>query len=83
MARLTPRDILRISEPIERIYEQTVDDLLINIARHFKITGWERTRYWEIKKLSELGALTKESARIIARSKLVHLVNFFINTYSD
>lgn len=66
MARLTPQDILRISEPIELIYEQTVDDLLINIARHFKVTGWERTRYWEIKKLSELGALTKESAAIIA-----------------
>ena len=68
MARLTPQDILRISEPIELIYEQTVDDLLINIARHFKVTGWERTRYWEIKKLSELGALTKESAAIIAKA---------------
>ena len=68
MAQLTPKDILEISEPIEAIYQRTVDDLLINIARHFNITGWERTRYWEIKKLSEMGALTKESAAIIAKN---------------
>ena len=68
MARLTPKDILEISEPVEEIYQRTVDELLINIARHFKISGWERTRYWEIKKLSEMGALTKESAAIIAKN---------------
>lgn len=68
MARLTPKDILDISEPVEAIYQRTVDELLINIAHHFKITGWERTRYWEIKKLSEMGALTKESAAIIAKN---------------
>ena len=65
---LTPADILRISEPVEAIYTRTVDELLINIARHFNIKGWERTRYWEIKKLSEMGALTEESVRIIARN---------------
>ena len=68
MAQLTPNEILEISEPIEAIYQRTVDDLLINIARHFEISGWERTRYWEIKKLSEMGALTKESAAIIAKN---------------
>ena len=65
---LTPADILRISEPVEAIYTRTVDELLINIARHFNVKGWERTRYWEIKKLSEMGALTEESARIIAQN---------------
>lgn len=65
---LTPKDILDISEPIERIYQQTTDELLINIAHHFNISGWERTRYWEIKKLSEMGQLTKESAAIIAKN---------------
>lgn len=68
MATLTPADILRISEPVEAIYNRTVDELLINIAKHFKISGWERTRYWEIKKLSEMGALTEESVRIIAKN---------------
>jgi hypothetical protein len=65
---LTPADILKISEPVEAIYERTVDELLINIARHFKVGGAERTRYWEIKKLSEMGALTEESVRIIAKN---------------
>lgn len=68
MAQLTPQEILDISEPIEAIYQRTVDELLINIAHHFNISGWERTRYWEIKKLSEMGALTEESARIIAEN---------------
>lgn len=68
MAQLTPNEILEISEPIEAIYQRTVDELLINIAHHFNISGWERTRYWEIKKLSEMGALTEESARIIAQN---------------
>lgn len=68
MAQLTPKDILEISEPVEAIYQRTVDELLINIAKHFKISGWERTRYWEIKKLSELGALTEESVQIIAEN---------------
>lgn len=68
MAGLTPNDILEISEPIERVYQRTVDELLINIAHHFNISGWERTRYWEIKKLAEMGALTKESAAIIAKN---------------
>ena len=68
MAQLTPQEILDISEPIEAIYQRTVDELLINIAHHFNISGWERTRYWEIKKLSEMGALTKESADIIAKN---------------
>lgn len=63
---LTPADFLKISEPVEMVYSRTVDDLLINIAKHFKVDGWERTRYWEIKKLSEMGALTEESAKIIA-----------------
>lgn len=68
MAQLTPKDILEISEPVEAIYQRTVDELLINIAKHFTVTGWERTRYWEIKKLSEMGALTEESVRIIAKN---------------
>ena len=64
---VTPAEILAVSEEMEAIYQRTVDDLLVNIARHFNITGWERTRFWEIKKLGEMGALTKESAAIIAR----------------
>ena len=68
MATLTPADIVKISEPVQTIYDRTVDELLINIARHFNVNGWERTRYWEIKKLSEMGALTEESVQIIAKN---------------
>ena len=68
MATLTPVDILKISEPVQMVYERTVDELLVNIARHFTVSGWERTRYWEIKKLAEMGALTEESVRIIAKN---------------
>ena len=67
MAQLTPQEIIDISEPIEDIYQRTVDELLINIAKHFN-NGSTRTAYWGIKKLSELGALTKESAAIIAKN---------------
>lgn len=65
---LTPKDVLLISEPVQAIYERTVDELLVNIARHLTTSGWERTRYWEIKKLAEMGALTEESVQIIARN---------------
>lgn len=65
---MTPKDFLEISESVEGIYQRTVDELLVNIAKHFTVKGWERTRYWEIKKLSELGALTEESVQIIAKN---------------
>lgn len=65
---MTPKDFLEISEDIEAIYQRCVDELLINIATHFNINGWERTRYWEIKKLAEVGALTEESIAIIEKN---------------
>ena len=59
MAQLTPKDILEISEPVEQIYQRTVDELLINIAKHFTVTGWERTRYWEMASIVTLNILCK------------------------
>lgn len=66
MARLTPEDILRLSEPIEQVYSNVVDALLVNMAKHFNSGYSLSTQDWEIKKLSELGQLNKESMRIIA-----------------
>lgn len=66
MARLTPQEITRIAEPLELVYQNMTDELLINIARHLK-GGWEDTATWEMKKLGQLGALTEESAKIIAK----------------
>ena len=33
MANLTPEEILRISEPVEQIYSNVVDALLVNLAK--------------------------------------------------
>ena len=67
MAKLTPDTILRLSEPVEKVYSNIVDALLVNIARHLKGGDSLSTVQWEVQKLSELGKLTEESARIIAR----------------
>ena len=63
---LTPQNILDISEPIEKVYIDVANALLINIAKHFKDVGPESINDWEIQKLSELGQLNKESVQIIA-----------------
>lgn len=61
---ITPNDILRISEPVEQMYMDCTSQLIINLCRHFKEgKGWSD---WEIRKLSELDALTEESIEIIA-----------------
>lgn len=67
MANLTPEEILRISEPVEQIYSNVVDALLINLAKHLKGGQSLSTEQWEIQKLSELGKLSEESIEIIAQ----------------
>lgn len=63
---MTPNDVLRISEPIEKLYMDCSSQLLINLCRHFRDGKALASRDWEIKKLSELGRLTAESIEIIA-----------------
>lgn len=60
------RKTLELSEPLSDMYARVASQLIINIARHFKDGGALSARSWQIKKLSELGALTEESAAIIA-----------------
>lgn len=62
----TPLDFLELSEPLEFVYQQIVDELLINIAKHFNTGKSLPTELWQLKKLAELGQVNKESARIIA-----------------
>ena len=50
---LTPLDVLNLSEPLEFVYQQIVDSLLINIAKHFNTDQSLALELWEIKKLSE------------------------------
>ena len=66
MAALTPADFVKLSEPIEQVYSNIVDSLLINMARHFTSGKALATQQWEIKKLAELNQLSKESVEIIA-----------------
>lgn len=63
---MKPTDILRISEPIEKMYMDCVSQLIINLSGHFDVNDVTPTAEWETKKLSELGALTNESIEIIA-----------------
>ena len=66
MARLTPNEILKLSEPVEHVYSNIVDALLINMGKHFNSGHSLSTEQWEIRKLAELGQLNKESIEIIA-----------------
>lgn len=59
---------LRLSEPIEGAYLDAVDALIINIARHLGTGKAFRTASWEVQKLSELGKLSEENAKIINES---------------
>lgn len=56
---------LRLSEPIEEIYLEIIDRLIINIAKHLGTGKAFRTASWEVMKLEELGQLTAENAKII------------------
>lgn len=62
---LTPSKIQDLADPIESIYEHIVDELLVNIGKHITAPTWTHTADWEIRKLSELGQLTRENAAII------------------
>ena len=66
MAQITPQKILTLSEPVEQIYSNVVDALLVNLAKHLKSGKALATEQWELQKLSELGQLTQESVEIIA-----------------
>lgn len=59
---------LRLSEPIEEIYLEIIDRLIVNIAKHLGTGKAFRTASWEVMKLEELGQLTAENAKIINES---------------
>lgn len=62
---LTPQKIQELAEPIEAVYANIVDELLINIGKHVQSPTWTHTAVWEVQKLSEMGQLTQENAAII------------------
>ena len=63
---MTPKEVLELSEPVEAVYTDCVTQLIENICRHLGQGKDLSTMEWELKKLSELDALTRESIKIIA-----------------
>lgn len=62
---MTPQRVEEISEPIEQIYSDMTDELLLNIAKHLKSSTWTWTSLREIETLETMGQLTEENVRII------------------
>ena len=62
---ITPEQIQQLADPIEEVYIHIVDELMVNIGRHITAPTWTHTAAWEVQKLSELGQLSQESAKII------------------
>ena len=65
---MTPQEILALSEPVEQVYEDVVTELIANICRHLGQGKELSAQQWQIKKLSELDALTNESIKIIQQA---------------
>lgn len=62
---MTPERIAEISEPIEKIYSDMTDELLLNIAKHLNSSTWTWTALHEIETLEQMGMLTDENIKII------------------
>ena len=62
-------DPFRYSQPIVDVYAACVDELLINLARHFNVkgTGNSGSFSYQTRMLAKMGAIQRESAVIIAR----------------
>ena len=66
---MNPRYIDELSWRFSEVYESVVDQIIINLARHFKFYtesgklpgSWE----YQIKKLAEMGQVTRETEQII------------------
>ena len=63
---LTKLDYLRIAERVEAMYMNCSTQLILNIVRHLASGKGLSTAEWQLKKLSEMQSLTRESMEIIA-----------------
>lgn len=62
---MTPQRIADISDPIEKIYSDMTDELLLNIAKHLNSSTWTWTALHEIETLEQMGQLNEENVKII------------------
>lgn len=57
-----------LAETIIKTYENATDELLVNLAKHFDVTDISAGTYsWQIRKLAEMGQLTRENIEILAK----------------
>ena len=57
-----------LAQPITRVYEEITDQVLANLAKHFNFKTLDSpSAQWQIKKLSELGQVQKETLQIISK----------------
>lgn len=62
---MIPQRVADISEPIEQLYSDLTDELLINIAKHLSKSTATWSALHEIETLEEMGQLTQENIEII------------------
>lgn len=64
---LTPEQIERLSEPVRQVYRHLEDELITNIAKRFNTDKGLATTHWQIKKPTEIGKLTQDNIKTIAK----------------
>ena len=67
---VTPEFLMRQAEPVEFLYQNIEDQILLNIARIFKAApdDWEiPSLQWQARKLAQLGALNNQNIQIISK----------------
>lgn len=67
MAGLSPAFLEQLAQPLVDVYTSLEDELIQNIAKHFNTGKGLATQEWQLKKLAELGALTQDNIKTIAK----------------
>lgn len=63
-----PRDFLeQLAQPLIDVYTSIEDELIQNIAKRFNTGKGLTTQEWQLKKLAELGGLTQDNIKTIAK----------------
>lgn len=65
MAQLSQNQLLKYAEPVEAAFGKAVDSLLLNLVKHITSGSAWGTATWEVRKLTELGQLNRESLAIL------------------
>lgn len=67
MAGLSPVFLEQLAQPLIDVYTSLEDELIQNIAKRFNTGKGLATQEWQLKKLAELGGLTQDNIKTIAK----------------